>query len=81
MKVRLLVSRGGLEFSQTPGQEIEVSDDEGGRMIADGQAVSLEPETKPDTTKPAKAATKSKTAETKPDTEAGASPPRDGKTA
>lgn len=85
MKVKLLVSRGGLNFSQKAGEEIVVADDEGGRMIAAGQAVSLEPapEAKPDTAKqPAKAATKaSKTAEAKPDTDAGASPPRDGKTA
>jgi hypothetical protein len=81
MKIKLLVSRGGLDFSHTAGDEITVDDATGGRMIADGQAVSLEPEAKPDTVTPAKAATKSKNGGAKPDTDAGASPPSDGKTA
>jgi ATP-dependent DNA ligase len=40
MKVTLLVSRAGVDFTQAPGDLIEVSDDEGGRLIADGQAVA-----------------------------------------
>ncbi|AMV20416.1 hypothetical protein [Planctomyces sp. SH-PL14] len=71
MKIKLLVSRGGLDFSQVAGQEIEVADVEGERMIAEGQAVSLEPEAKPEADKkPAKAAAKSKAAEAKPEADA-----------
>lgn len=38
MKVKLLVSRGGIDFSQSPGDVVEVSAAEGKRMIAAGQA-------------------------------------------
>lgn len=38
MKIRLLVSRAGLDFSQNAGDEIEVTAAEGARMIEAGQA-------------------------------------------
>lgn len=38
MKVRLLTNRAGVDFSQSIGQEIDVSDDEAQRLIASGQA-------------------------------------------
>lgn len=38
MKIRLLVSRGGLFGVQNRGDEIDVSDDEAVSMIAAGQA-------------------------------------------
>ena len=38
MKVELLVSRAGIDFSQNVGDEIEVSTEEGKRMIEAGQA-------------------------------------------
>lgn len=39
MKVKLLVPRAGLDFSQNAGAEIEVSAAEGKRMVEAGQAV------------------------------------------
>lgn len=41
MKVKLLVSRGGIDFSQAAGDVIEVSAAEGERMIAAEQAVAV----------------------------------------
>ncbi|MES2789967.1 MAG: hypothetical protein V4719_10110 [Planctomycetota bacterium] len=46
MKVRLLMARvvgtpGGGSFGQSKGDEIEVDDAEGARMIADGQCVEV----------------------------------------
>lgn len=38
MQVKLLVSRAGANFSQSPGEIIDVGEAEGGRMIAAGQA-------------------------------------------
>lgn len=38
MKVKLLVSRAGVDFSQNAGEEIEVSDAEGKRLIEANQA-------------------------------------------
>ena len=37
MKVKLLVSRAGVDFSQNAGETIEVDEAEAGRMIAAGQ--------------------------------------------
>lgn len=39
MKVRLLVSRAGVGFSQNAGDEIDVDTAEAARMIEAGQAV------------------------------------------
>ena len=39
MKIRLLVSRAGIDFSQNRGDVIEVSDREAIAMIEQGQAV------------------------------------------
>mgnify|MGYP007131710123 FL=1 len=41
MKVRLLVNRAGVDFSQSIGQEIDVSDGEAQRLIAGGQAEAV----------------------------------------
>lgn len=41
MKVKLLVSRAGVDFAQNVGDEIDVSDDEGVRMIEAGQAMPV----------------------------------------
>jgi len=41
MYVRLLTSRVTAHFSQTPGEVIEVSVDDGRRMIAAGQAEAV----------------------------------------
>lgn len=41
MKVKLLVSRAGINFSQIPGDVVEVGDGEGVRMIEAGQAVPV----------------------------------------
>lgn len=38
MKIKLLCSRSGVDFSQSAGDEIEVSEKEGLAMIAAGQA-------------------------------------------
>jgi len=38
MKVRLLVGRSGTRFSQAPGEVIEVSNEEGKRLIEKGRA-------------------------------------------
>ena len=38
MKIKLLVSRAGVDFSQNRGEVIEVSEKEGLSMIAAGQA-------------------------------------------
>lgn len=41
MKIKLLCSRAGIDFAQNAGDEIEVSADEGARMIEAGQAVPV----------------------------------------
>lgn len=41
MKVKLLISRAGVGFSQNVGDIIEVPHEEGMRMIKDGQAVAV----------------------------------------
>lgn len=46
MKVKLLVSRCGPDVSQNAGDEIEVSDAEGKRMIEADQAVPVRSEKK-----------------------------------
>jgi hypothetical protein len=46
MKVKLLVSRAGAGFVQNRGDEIEVGDAEGARMIAAEQAVAVAEEKK-----------------------------------
>lgn len=59
MKVKLLVSRAGAGFVQNRGDEIEVSDDEGLRMIEAAQAIEiigLKKETASSKTKTEKAA-------------------------
>ncbi len=38
MKVKLLCGRSGVDFSQNAGEVIDVDGDEGGRMVAAGQA-------------------------------------------
>lgn len=42
MKVKLLVSRSGVDFSQDAGDKIIVDDSEGLRMIQAGQALLIE---------------------------------------
>lgn len=41
MKIKLLVSRAGVGFSQNAGDEIEVSAEEAKRMVESGQAVPV----------------------------------------
>jgi len=41
VKVRLLTNRAGINFSQSIGQEIDVSDGEAQRLIASGQAEAV----------------------------------------
>lgn len=53
MKVKLLISRAGVSFSQSAGEVVEVDEAEGLRMIAAGQADAV-------------AAEKIETAEAKP---------------
>lgn len=38
MRVKLLTSRAGVDFSQSRGEIVEVSSDEGARLIAGGLA-------------------------------------------
>lgn len=45
MKIKLLVARAGTDFSQTVGEIIDVSDDEGHRMILAEQAEPYTPAT------------------------------------
>lgn len=52
MKVKLLTSRAGPNFSQTAGEEIEVDKAEGVRMIEDGQAVPVTKKRETATRKP-----------------------------
>lgn len=42
MKIKLLVSRAGMDFSQNAGDEIEVDAAEAKRMIDAGQAEAIE---------------------------------------
>ena len=48
MKVKLLTSRAGVDFSQNVGDVVEVSGEEGKRMIENGQAVPLRNEAEPE---------------------------------
>lgn len=41
MKIKLLIGRGGPNISDSAGDEIEVNDAEGQRMIEAGQAVPV----------------------------------------
>lgn len=41
MKVKLLISRAGVDFSQNRGDTIEVDEAEGVRMIAAGQCEAI----------------------------------------
>jgi len=41
MKVKLLICRGGVDFIQNAGDEIEVDAAEGARMIEAGQAIEI----------------------------------------
>lgn len=41
MKIKLLCSRAGADFAQNAGDEIEVSAEEGARMIEAGQALPV----------------------------------------
>jgi hypothetical protein len=41
MKIKLLTSRAGVDFSQSIGDEIDVSEAEGIRMIQSNQAVAV----------------------------------------
>lgn len=41
MKIKLLISRAGIDFTQNAGDEIEVGDAEAKRMIESGQAEPL----------------------------------------
>lgn len=41
MKIKLLVSRAGVDFAQSAGDEVEVSDAEARRMIEAGQAAPV----------------------------------------
>lgn len=49
MKVKLLVSRAGVDFSQAVGEVIDVDEAEGVRMIAAEQAVALREDPKKET--------------------------------
>lgn len=41
MKVKLLIARAGVDFTQNVGDEIEVSAEEGKRLIEAGQAAPV----------------------------------------
>lgn len=60
MKVKLLVSRAGSGFSQSPGDEVDVDDAEGSRMIAAGQAEQVGQQRAVKKTKPETATKKAK---------------------
>lgn len=51
MKVKLLVARCGVDFSQSPGDIVDVSSDEAARMIEAGQAEAMRQEAKETATK------------------------------
>lgn len=54
MKVKLLVGRAGINFSQSPGDIIDVTDKEAKAMIAAGQAQSVSTKKKAAKTAPKK---------------------------
>jgi hypothetical protein len=55
MKIKLLTSRAGVGFAQSAGDEIEVSDAEGARMVEAGQAIPVREATRETATrKPAR---------------------------
>lgn len=60
MKVKLLVSRSGVDFSQDAGDQITVEDSEGLRMIQAGQALLIEEVEKASAKKVTEKATKKK---------------------
>lgn len=41
MKVKLLIARAGVDFTQNAGDEVEVSAEEGKRLIEAGQAAPV----------------------------------------
>lgn len=41
MKIKMLVSIAGVDFSAKPGDELEVSTEQGKRMISAGHAVAI----------------------------------------
>lgn len=51
MRVKLLISRAGVGFVQKVGDEIDVADAEGARLIAAGKAVPVRQERKETATK------------------------------
>ena len=51
MKVKLLISRAGVDFVQQVGDEIDVSETEGASLIQAGQAVPVREERKETATK------------------------------
>jgi len=60
MKVKLLIARAGLGFSQDKDEQITVDDSEGLRMIQAGQALLIEEVEKASTKKVTEKATKKK---------------------
>ena len=48
MKIKLLVSRSGVDGAFSPGDEIEVTNDEAKRMIEAGQAVPVRTSAEPE---------------------------------
>ena len=58
MKVKLLVGRSGPDLNQVAGEEIDVGEDEGKRMIAAGQAEAVRSARKETATKKTEKATK-----------------------
>lgn len=53
MKVKLLISRAGAGFSQNVGDEIDVSEAEGLRLVQAGKAVAVAEKRETATRKPA----------------------------
>ena len=58
MKIKLLVSRAGVDFVQNVGDEIEVSDKEGRSMIDAGQAEFVSKQERATSKKPTQKAVK-----------------------
>jgi hypothetical protein len=52
VKVRLLVNRAGINFSQSTGEVVDVSDAEAQRLIASGQAEAVREQRVERTTSP-----------------------------
>lgn len=60
MKVKLLVSRSGVDFSENAGDVVDVSDQEGRRLIDQGMAEAAPAEKAETTAKESKAQTTAK---------------------